>query len=405
MASLWFGAGSSEGNVSIVRELAREMRKPKYQPNAGRCSSQHLGPHGAGSGTLPRGSVLVVYWLLFAYFALGAVLTTNRERDQDQTPLFFFFGMLLILLAIGLRYEVGADWQTYEFLFSFARYASLGEMMEFGDPGYQFVNWLVRQIGLEVWLVNLICAGFFTWGLTRLARAQANPWLAVLVAIPYLVVVVAMGYSRQAAAIGVLMAGLAAVQQGASTLRFLAYVAVATLFHRTALVTIPLVIFAGNRTGFLNLVAGVAGSFVLYDLFLSDSVDVYVRNYVEAEYTSQGAAVRVAMSVIPAFLFFTLRRAFDFNLHADRLWRNFSLAAFGILILLFTLASSTAVDRLALYLIPLQVAVLPRTVRLFRGQEIGTFLVLAYSFAVLFVWLNFADHSKYWLPYRIYPIF
>jgi hypothetical protein len=29
--------------------------------------------------------------------------------------------------------------------------------------------------------------------------------------------------------------------------------------------------------------------------------------------------------------------------------------------------------------------------------------VLAYSFAVQFVWLNFADHARSWVPYRIFP--
>jgi hypothetical protein len=31
------------------------------------------------------------------------------------------------------------------------------------------------------------------------------------------------------------------------------------------------------------------------------------------------------------------------------------------------------------------------------------FLVVAYYAAVLFVWLNFASHSKYWIPYQFYP--
>lgn len=348
---------------------------------------------------------MIVYWSLFAYFALGGVLGREQQRSTGRLSVLFLFGMVVIALAIGLRYRIGADWDTYDYMFSFARYASLGEMMDFGDPGYQLVNWLVHKIGGDLWLVNLICAGIFTWGLARLARVQANPWLAVLVAIPYLVVVVAMGYTRQAAAIGLLMAGMAAVLGGGSTIRFLFYVAAAALFHRTAIVILPLIIFAGNRTGFLNLVAGAAAFYALFELFLAGSVDLYVRNYVEAEYSSQGAAIRVAMSVIPATIFFLFRRRLAFDDRSDRLWRNFALGSFAMLILLFTLKSSTAVDRLALYLIPLQVAVLPRVVRLFRGPEVGNFLILSYSFAVLFVWLNFADHSRFWLPYQIYPIF
>ena len=30
--------------------------------------------------------------------------------------------------------------------------------------------------------------------------------------------------------------------------------------------------------------------------------------------------------------------------------------------------------------------------------------VMLYSAAVLFVWLGFATHAQYWLPYRFYPL-
>ena len=79
--------------------------------------------------------------------------------------------------------------------------------------------------------------------------------------------------------------------------------------------------------------------------------------------------------------------------------------AVAMLIALFVLPSSTVVDRLSLYLIPLQLAVLPRVAYLFGARNLGRFLVVVYAALVLFVWLNFAVHAEYWLPYQIYPIF
>jgi hypothetical protein len=38
-----------------------------------------------------------------------------------------------------------------------------------------------------------------------------------------------------------------------------------------------------------------------------------------------------------------------------------------------------------------------------QHQKAISFLVVAYYAAVLFVWLNFATHSKYWIPYQFYP--
>lgn len=346
---------------------------------------------------------MLPYWLLFAYFAAGALLT-RQTAGVHRAPALLLIGAGIVWLAIGLRYEVGADWKTYKFLYSFAGYAHLGRLMKFGDPGYQLLSWALQQVGAGFWALNLVCGLLFTWGLYRLSRVQPDPWLSFVVAVPYLIVVVAMGYTRQAVAIGILMAGLAALKRGASILRFAIYVAGAALFHKTAVMVLPLVIFSGKRDKLLNTIAGIAGCVLLYDLFLANSVENLVKNYVESEYSSQGAAVRVAMGFVPAVVFFLFRKKLRFDVDEGRVWRYFSLAALAMPPLLFLLPSSTAVDRLALYLIPLQIVVMPRVQYLFKPQALGRVLIVIYSAAVLFTWLNFATHARYWVPYHFYPL-
>jgi EpsG family len=344
---------------------------------------------------------LLVYWLLFGFFAAGSLLR-REPLAHRSVPILLIVGALLVWLAIGFRYEVGGDWVTYKFLFSFARVASLSRALAIGDPGYQILNWAAQRAGAEIWFVNLVCGAIFTWGMYRFARVQPDPWLTFVVAVPYLIIVVAMGYSRQAVAIGVLMAGLAAVKRGGSMVRFAAYVAVAALFHKTAVVVLPLVVFAWKRNTFLNALAGIAGCILLYDIFLSQSVEGFVRNYIEAEYSSQGAAIRVAMNFVPAVCFLLFRRRLRFDPTEERLWFYFALASLVMPIALYLLPSSTAVDRLALYLIPLQVAVLPRVPFLFAGPGFGRAVIVAYAAAVQFTWLNFAAHAQGWIPYKSY---
>jgi hypothetical protein len=341
---------------------------------------------------------------LLGYFAAGAMLVRPRP-DKRPGSTMLIVGSMLVALAIGLRYKVGADWEPYKFLFSYAGYADLGRVLTIGDPGYQLLNWGVQQIGGKIWVVNLVCGCAFSYGLFRFARTQPDPWLAFVVAIPYLVVVVAMAYTRQAVAIGILMAGLASLDRGASILRFALYIAAAALFHKTAVVALPLVIFASQRSKLLNVLAGVAGSILLYDIFLSSSVEGFVRNYIQTEYSSQGAAIRVVMNLVPAVAFFLFRRRLQFNPVELKTWTYFALAAAAMPVALLVLPSTTVVDRLSLYLIPLQLAVLPRLAYLFKARNFGRFLVIFYAALVLFVWLNFAVHAKYWLPYQIYPVF
>ena len=347
---------------------------------------------------------MLPYWLLFGYFALGAVNEPFRRSVTSGSNVLLTLGGLAIAVLIGLRYQVGADWETYEFMFDFARHADFGRALEIGDPGYQMLNWGIQSLGGEIWLVNMVCGVFFAWGLLRFVQVQPSPWLTLLVAVPYMVIVVAMGYSRQAVALGILMAGLASFKENGSLLRFLAYVAFAALFHKTAVVAFPLVALASRRNRTINVFVAVTSSILLYDMFLGDSMQQFVENYIEAEYSSQGAAIRVVMSVIPAVIFLLQQNRFGFSLEERLIWRNFSLAALGLLVLLFVLPSSTAVDRLALYVMPLQLAVLARLPGRVMNPTFGKLVVVAYLFAVQFVWLNFAAHSEYWVPYRFYPL-
>jgi hypothetical protein len=347
---------------------------------------------------------LIPYWLLFTYFAVGALLEPRQQPSvRRHIPLAMAVGGLLIAFLIGFRYQVGADWEQYEFMFSYANYADLGRVLELGDPAYQLLNWTVQHLGGEIWLVNLVCGLIFTWGLLRFTSEQPAPWLAMTVAMPYLVVVVAMGYSRQAVAIGILLAGLASIQRSHSLVRYGIFVAIASLFHRTAVVAFPLVALTSSRSKLVNLVVAVAGGLALYEFFLDDTISRYIRNYVSSEYSAQGAAVRVAMSVLPAILFLVAGRSMGFTRDQHLVWRNFSLASLALLALLFFLPSSAAVDRLALYTIPLQIAVLSRVRSVKPLRNTGAVLLVLYSFAVMFVWLNFANHAEYWVPYKFYP--
>ena len=347
---------------------------------------------------------MLIYWIVFAYFAVGAAFDGERRGSgRLGAPFLFFVGGILIAAIIGLRYQVGSDWFAYVRMYSHAAYVDLWGALALSDPGYQVLNWAVQRVGAGLWLVNTVCGAIFALGLFKFARIQPNPWLAVLIAVPYLVIVVAMGYSRQGVAIGILMGGLASLSRGGSLMRFALYVLAATLFHKTALLTLPLAAIASNRNRLFNFVAALSLSYLLYSSFLATSVDRFVRDYVGSEYSSQGAAIRVMMSLIPAILFLLSPRAFGFNDIELKLWRNYSFAALGFLLLLMVLPSSTAVDRMALYVAPLQIAVLSRVPNATVGNRLGTGMIIIYSLLVQFVWLNYAEHSNDWDPYRLFP--
>ncbi|CAM4300855.1 EpsG family protein [Vreelandella rituensis] len=137
-------------------------------------------------------------------------------------------------------------------------------------------------------------------------------------------------------------------------------------------------------------------------LFLLDSADQLWANYVEADYQSEGGLIRVLMNAVPAGLYLVLHRYLQLNEDERRLWWWLSVLAIACIPLV--IMSSTATDRVALYLIPLQIFVFARLPLISSDARWSTVIVLsvvAYYAAVLLVWLEFAAHSEAWLPYQL----
>ena len=351
------------------------------------------------------------YWLLFLVPAFQAVSKLRRatpplrgQRWPDLWRIVFF----LLTLMIGLRHEVGGDWANYLGNLEAITYQTTIEAASRiqGDPAERFLHWLSVQSGLGIYLINSVYATLFTWGLLVFCRSQPRPWLALTVAVPYLVTVVAMGYSRQGVAIGLTMLGLVALENK-SILKFVLWVALAALFHKSAVIVIPLAAVASSRRRVLTLLWVSVMAALLFGLLLQEYLDALVLNYVGAEYESSGAAIRVAMNALPAALFLMLRRRFHLLPAQRSFWTWMACGALAFVVLLYVSPSSTAVDRVALYWIPLQLFVWSRVPeamgRPSASNAAWVYAVVGYCAVVHFVWLFFATHAVYWLPYQFYP--
>ena len=274
------------------------------------------------------------YWVLFGVSAVAAVQIGGKSRQLRRAGILLGLFSLIIFLMIGLRFEVGGDWINYLRIYDSFRHSDLGETLSRFDPAYSLLNWIALRLGFGIWFVNVACAAIFTWGLVRFAAQQLNPWLAIVVAIPYLVIVVAMGYTRQAVAIGFILSGLASMRRGGSITRFAFYGIAAALFHRTAIIVLPLVALAVTRNRWISVALIVALVAILFYLLVDTQFETLVQNYVVAQYDAQGAGIRIAMNVAPAVLFLSMQRRFSVDESDRRLWRNFALASLAAMVLL-----------------------------------------------------------------------
>ena len=352
------------------------------------------------------------YWVLFlipAYWAISRLQPIQQKllRSEARNWSFVWQCMfIIIVLIIGFRHEVGGDWLAYiDMLNSYTDAPTINEY-EFQDPAFVLFNWMAAKTGLGIYLVNLLSAFFFTWGLIVFCRAQPRAWLALVVATPYLITVVGMGYTRQAVAIGIAMIAMTALARG-SILRFVLWIILAAAFHKSAIILLPMVVISNTRRRiFTFLWVGLAGV-LLFILMVQEALSFLIGGYIEDAMQSSGATIRIAMNAVPSVLFLMFRKRFQLTSEELSFWTWMSLSAILLVGLLAVSPSSTAVDRVALYWIPLQLFVLSRLPNALGRHDGKNLLwvcaVVGYSAVVHFVWLFYADTAFAWLPYQFYP--
>lgn len=344
---------------------------------------------------------MIPYFALLGLWLVGAIQFSGKRRVAVERVL-YGVALVVTILMVGLRYRVGGDWATYEEMYSDIALQPLSSALTLAEPAYAVLNWLSAKADGGIYLVNLACAAVFLAGLSTLLRRQPNPWLGMTVAVPYLVIVVGMGYTRQAAAIGILCWAISRTGRD-RLLAVVAKVVLAALFHKTAILFLPILLAPIARR---NALMGIFGAltFVLLALFaLQGSTDRLVTNYVNSDYQSSGATIRIAMNVLAAMLFLVFRKAFELSSPERLIWTILSAMAIGSVGALLYSTSSVGVDRLSLFIIPLQVFVyanLPSTRLARRASILTTLAILGYCCAVQYVYLAYGTFSYTWLPYR-----
>jgi len=356
------------------------------------------------------------YWLLFLVPA-GIAFSPIRVDKNINFMLWAIVGLLCILL-IGLRYEVGGDWDPYLVYLDKARGLdlSINKLLSeaYGNAtGYVFLNWAAIQLGFGIYgiyFVNTICGVIFMVGLILYCRKQPMSWVALAVAMPYLVCAVGMGYTRQATALGFFLWGLSILRKG-NELKYFALILLGCFFHLSVIITLPLLLLVRKTIPWW--IYPLLGAFIfgLYSLF--NTTMTGGRNLIEnyeiiLEYTrtrySAGAEIRTYLNVTPVLvsLFFWNRIkmiSFDYKIIK---WMAFaSIVAIPALSI-----GGTLIDRFGLYLIPLQVALWPRIIAVQSTmllRSIWISMVMVFYGIVLFVFFNFALHARFWVPYKMFP--
>jgi hypothetical protein len=233
----------------------------------------------------------------------------------------------------------------------------------------------------------------------KIFTTQRSFWLATIVALPYYIIVITMGYTRQSVAISLVWLSYIFVLER-HYFRGLLVIIIATMFHSTAILAIPVVILGSQLSRILKIALALIIMLIAY-YFLATRFEYLVTEYLIGGLNSPGATFRLIIISASVLIIYFNYKNLPSLYTSNKLLIFISITSQVLWVVFYF--SSTVADRLALYFFPLEIIALSNLPFMFKDSIIRgaiAILVVTASYILLLIWLLYANNSIYWLPYK-----
>lgn len=289
--------------------------------------------------------IVIFLFLLFAsYYEIF--------RAEQKQPLFIFIAAALIILAIGFRIDVGADYPVYRSLFSgFALYTTYGDVFDKAmlrenaeqiEWIFVLLNKLIFDLGLPFYVVTLVMAIItVTLKFTTIYRNVAFPMLAVFFYFMPIMFFEDSGQMRQGIGIAVCVFSFKYIKER-NLWMFLLCMYIALGFHKTSIVFVPaywLVKIPLNRSRIIWILVvslllspfeiyRIAGGF--FESVTPQDVSGAYTGYLDDSY--YGTEVETGLNDIIKLIFIVILLRYDKEACNEVWWYEYmrNIAVFGL---------------------------------------------------------------------------
>ncbi len=314
----------------------------------------------------------------------------------------------MLILFVGTRNEVGGDWDNYYNFFTSFETKSF-DILHL-DFLFFLINYVFYNSGFNIFFLNTFTALVGILLIIKYSQNFYNPKLAILISIPYIIFVVLMGYNRQGIALCILMYSINYFKEEKYP-QVILLIIIASLFHYASLFYLLFIfILIKNKLKILINFILLTLTIILflfiinYDYlfslfhFFDRKIYFYVAdgNY----FASSGLYYRLLINLVPSIILIIFYKKFDTNKNEKRLYLIFSLLT--IIVLPIASFGSTFVDRLFIFLYPIQLYVFSNYNYYItkRGHNFFIFLLFIFYFIILYVYLVYGVYSSEWIPYK-----
>ncbi len=358
---------------------------------------------------------MTIYLLYFVFPIFFYLLSNSIKISSILQPLWFSY-LILLTIFVGFRYNVGGDWIIYDEYFNLINSTNdifkteIGSILSVNTEfGYDFIILLFKTFGLDIVHLNLFLSIIFFLSLTLFFNILDNKYLAIIISFPFAILLLGMGFQRQAISFSFLLFAVYYLSKDKKNIFYL-FLILGIFFHKSLIIFIFYYFFEKlknisslfSKNSIIILSILIIFLFIFRQNFLS-LIDIYLLDQSKEFEPSKGAYYRIFPSFISAiiYLYFYKNLNYSNDIKSFFLYLTFiSIFTSIIMIILPTFA-----DRLNLYLLPLQIFVFTNIITISGLKKYSIIIELAiisFYFLFLLVWLTFATHRQFWIPYNNY---
>tara|TARA_Y100000766_G_scaffold81206_1_gene69142 strand:- start:698 stop:1804 length:1107 start_codon:yes stop_codon:yes gene_type:complete len=363
---------------------------------------------------------MIIYFIPFTLLSILTFIENSNKFDIfTKNKYFYWLISIIFIFFIGLRHEIGCDWEQY--LKMFEKYESLNllgiiEKNFFSEHKIQELGHVfLTTISKNIYVLNILYSIIFVIPLFYFCSQIKRSYLALLISYPYYIVVIGMGPIRQAACTSLLMLSIILISNKKYVPHFFITIS-SLLIHQYSIIfnflvlspyfkTIKKLSFSKKNIFLITIILSISlynfpsllhktyHYFILYKKISPTGVMIIPP--------AKSAILIWLMNFLPSFIYISNRNKFNFNNNLKTIFIIFSI--FEIFLLPIIFLNSVIAYRLLIYCFPSSIFISAHLVdmNLFNLRKDNLInLIICSSFITLLIWLKFAFHSSCWVPYK-----
>ena len=356
---------------------------------------------------------MITYLSIYIYLAVFSLSEIKLSHDKK----FFYFILLFIfmLLFVSGRHNVGGDYVKYLYWFE---YAKLFPTKGFSTLlGLNYITIISQTLSLKYFFFNFLCALIFISGIFKFLNISNERLFLLILLIPTMIYVVGLGYTRQSVSIGFLCLSIYYWSENMNVKKYIFFI-LSVLAHISSLIFFFILFYKTYEKIKLFKLYILSASFIIflfiiYNFYFNNLSNLSSVIGLDVKINIQNSSfkyLKFLAHILPCIIFIFFLKDFKKDKKIYPLYFfsvTLTIAVIVLMIILKIIIDKSSyidvmADRLLLPFLLVEALIFVRLYSIVNLEYKFLFklLILFYFGFMLFIWLEFADNSHAWKPYR-----